>query len=165
MQFQVPQFIQTEDKLVGPFTIKQFVYVGSAGILSFLLYFTVQPWLFAMLSIFLVGGSLALAFIRVEGRALPSVVLSAFGFYWKPQVYVWQPENPETVKGSDGLGVSGNFSLENIVSGAALRSAWKNLQSGTKVSNQQFMQKVDDQYQIFQHVTGDREAARRIDYR
>src|SRR5512135_3305555 len=106
MQFQVPQFIQTEDKLVGPFTIRQFVYVSVAAMFSFLLYFTVQAWLWAVLSIFLVGGALSLAFIKIEGRSLPNVVLSAFGFYWKPQVYVWQPENPKLPKNKESLEVS-----------------------------------------------------------
>ena len=32
MQFQVPQFIEIEDKIIGPFTVKQFIYlVGGAG--------------------------------------------------------------------------------------------------------------------------------------
>lgn len=165
MQFQVPQFIETEDKIVGPFSIRQFIYVGAAGAFSFFLYFTVQTWLWFLLSVFFVGGALALAFLKVEGRNLPNVVASAFRFYWQPQTYVWQPEHPETPKNRETLGVAGGLSLENIVSGAALRSAWKNLQSGAKVSNQQLAQKVEDQYQVFQRLSGERAAARRIDYR
>ncbi|TSC61742.1 MAG: SsrA-binding protein, partial [Parcubacteria group bacterium Athens0416_74] len=28
MQFQVPQFIEVEDKIVGPLTFKQFVFIA-----------------------------------------------------------------------------------------------------------------------------------------
>ena len=28
MQFQVPQFIEVEDKIFGPLTFKQFIYMG-----------------------------------------------------------------------------------------------------------------------------------------
>ena len=38
MRFQVPQFIEVEDKIFGPLTIKQFIYLlGGAG-LSFIIY-------------------------------------------------------------------------------------------------------------------------------
>ena len=74
MQFQVPQFIDTEDRIVGPFTIRQFLYVASAGILSFILYFTVQTWLWAMGTIFLLAIALGLAFLKVEGRPLVHVL-------------------------------------------------------------------------------------------
>ena len=44
MQFQVPQFIETEDKIVGPLTLRQFLYIGAAGLLSFLLFFVLKIW-------------------------------------------------------------------------------------------------------------------------
>ena len=34
MQFQVPQFIETEDKVVGPLTLRQFMYIAGAGAAS-----------------------------------------------------------------------------------------------------------------------------------
>ena len=38
MQFKVPQFIDMEDKIVGPLTLKQFAYILGAGGFSFLLW-------------------------------------------------------------------------------------------------------------------------------
>ncbi|GAH87221.1 unnamed protein product, partial [marine sediment metagenome] len=32
MQFQVPQYIDIEDKVIGPFTIKQFLYIVVAAV-------------------------------------------------------------------------------------------------------------------------------------
>ena len=162
MQFQVPQFIETEDKVVGPFSIRQFIYVGSAGIISFFLYFTVELWLWALGTVFSLAIAMGLAFIKVEGRTLTHVMSAALNFYWKPQTYVWQPEHPEIPK-DDKLKEEG-ASLEGLLSGAALRSAWKNLQTGTKTSPKQFFEKTE-KYQIFQRLSGERRAARRIDYR
>ena len=28
MKFQVPQFIETEEKIIGPFTVKQFIFIA-----------------------------------------------------------------------------------------------------------------------------------------
>ncbi len=168
MQFQVPQFIETEDKIVGPFTIIQFIYIALGGGASFLLYFAVQTWLWGFLSVFIIAAAFSLAFVKISGRSLSRIILSAFNFYWNPQVYVWQPDHPEIAKGPETLrplATPSGVSLENIVSGIALRGVWQDLQTGTKVSNQQFFGKVQERYQVFRKLTGDRQAAQRIDYR
>jgi hypothetical protein len=94
MQYQVPQFIDTEDKIVGPFTLKQFAYVGIACLISAFFYFLVQTWLFFIIAIIFIGGSLALSFLKINGRPLIKIAISAATFYWKPQTYVWKPDHP-----------------------------------------------------------------------
>jgi hypothetical protein len=134
MQFQVPQFIDTEDKIVGPFSLKQFAYVGAAGIVSAIFYFFAQTWLWAIISIIVFGIALSLAFVKIEGRDFASIIVSAFNFYWKPQTYVWQPEHPSMAshpseeKIKTGAGAS---ALEEILakSAAKTRSAIKNTTS------------------------------------
>ncbi len=167
MQFQVPQFIETEDKIVGPFTLRQFIYIAIAGGFSFALYFTVETWLWFAISVFLAAIALSLAFIRISGRSFVHIVMSAFNFYWKPQIYVWQPEHPEIQKSAESLRPlrSSETTIEDIVSGKALRDVWRNLQTGTKVSSQQFLDRTGERYQVFQRLSGERDAARRIDYR
>ncbi|MBI4087653.1 MAG: PrgI family protein [Candidatus Liptonbacteria bacterium] len=164
MQFQVPQFIEAEDKIVGPFTMRQFIYVATGGAFSFLLYFTVQPWLWALLSVFILGAAVALALVKVGGRPLSHAALSAIRFYWQPQTYVWRPETAPAQKPEEAK--NGGVSLESVVSGLALRNAWAKLQTGTKISGEQFIEKPQRQrFQIFQKMTGERQAARRVDYR
>ena len=53
MQFQVPQFTEAEDKIVGPLTLRQFIYIAAAGGVSVMLYFAVITWLWAFLSMFI----------------------------------------------------------------------------------------------------------------
>ena len=61
-QFVVPQFIDVEDKIIGPFTIRQFVYLAGGGGLSFIIY-TYVPFIVALPIIAgVVALSLALAF-------------------------------------------------------------------------------------------------------
>jgi len=38
MRFQVPQFIEVEDKIFGPLTLKQFIYLAGAGGVVFVLW-------------------------------------------------------------------------------------------------------------------------------
>jgi len=144
------------------------MYVGIAVAISAIFYFLVQVWLFAIMSILLVGGSLAISFIKVEGRPLFNVITSAFHFYWKPQTYIWKPEESHVMQRPAER--ESGLPLEAIASGMALHKTWENLQTGTpmvkKSSDRQFIEKkMSERYQIFQKLAGDREAARRVDYR
>ena len=93
MQFKVPQHIEIEDKVFGPFTIKQFVYIiGGLG-LSYLIY--------RLIPILLLGIVLAapimlfaalLAFFPKEkyGKSFADLVESAFSYISKARLYTWK---------------------------------------------------------------------------
>lgn len=171
MQFQVPQFIETEDKLVGPLTLRQFMYVGAAAGLSFLLFFTMPTWLWFILTVFLAGFAFALAFVKINGQSLVRVIFAAFRFFWQPQTYVWQPEHPGFRKDKAAMSefTRPGFSLENIMAGLALKNTWGRLQTGTRKTTEgqgrEVAKKIAERYQIFERISGERRAARRIDYR
>jgi len=169
MQFQVPQFIETEDKIVGPLSLRQFIYVGVGVGISGMLFFILQFWLWVIIAVILIGGSVAIAFVKIGGRPLAKVVLSAFNFYWKPQTYVWQPEHPQLERSkapAETKVPARNTVIEKIAEGTALHKSWEDVQTGKKMSAKQFTeQKMSGRYEIFRKLMGDREAARRVDYR
>lgn len=171
MQFQVPQFIETEDKIVGPLTLKQFVYVAIAAGVSFLLFFIVATWLWFVLTVFLATIAFSLAFIKINGQPMVRVMFSAAKFFWQPQTFVWQPEaQRRAAVGATTPTKPGGFSLQSIVAGMALRNTWQKVQTGTvrkpgEVSPNQIGEKIKERYQIFEKITGERQAARRVDYR
>lgn len=90
MRFSVPQFIDVEDKIIGPLTLKQGIYlVGGVGITVFL--FIKFGFFFA----FLLGGpilflSFLLAFIKIHGRPFIDILASAFFFTVKDKLYLWK---------------------------------------------------------------------------
>jgi hypothetical protein len=90
MQYQVPQFIEIEDKIFGPLTFKQFAYVAGGGAMCFVAY----KFLPIFLSIFIivpVGGlSLALAFYNINNRPFIFMVESAVKFFFSKKLYLWQ---------------------------------------------------------------------------
>jgi hypothetical protein len=172
MQFQVPQFIDTEDKVVGPFSIRQFLFIGIGGIVSAIFYFFVATWLFVIATLVIMGASVALAFVKINGRPLIKVATSAFNFYWKPQTYIWKSEAPAVAQTKAAPSQPGGFSLENMVAGMALHKSWENLQTGTpsptepKLPERQVVEKkMTQRYQVIQKIGGDRQAAKRVDYR
>ena len=90
MRYQVPQFIDVEDKVIGPFTVKQFLYlVGGAG-MSFI-FWTFLPLYIAIIFIALVVPlSLALAFYKVNNKPFIDFLESAFMYYTKQNLYIWK---------------------------------------------------------------------------
>ncbi|TRZ64846.1 MAG: PrgI family protein [Spirochaetia bacterium] len=168
MHFQIPQFIEIENKVVGPLTLKQFFYLAVAAAISFAFYFVLAFWLWIMITAVLVSTSLALAFIKYNGQPLPKIILYAFGFFWRPKFYLWQKTT-----GNQSFEVK-RETLKDFFSGApSIKKLWQDLmttknpipkrEKGLKFPN--WGKKPQEKFQVFRKLTGEKEAARRIDYR
>ena len=91
MKFQVPQFIEIEDKIFGPLTIKQFIYIaGGAGLCFIFFRFFHSLIIVIPLGIIALAFSLALAFYQVNGKPLINMVQSAFGYFIGSKLYLWK---------------------------------------------------------------------------
>ena len=97
MQFRVPQFIDIEDKIFGPFTFKQFIYlVGGAG-MSYLVY-RFLPLLIAIpLILPIAGTALALTFYKVNGQPFVDIMQSYFNYLFKNKLYIWKKSKAEKI--------------------------------------------------------------------
>lgn len=91
MRFQVPQFIDVEDVIFGPFTFRQFVYIlGGAGISYILFQFVPTPFIAILLIVPVMGLSLALAFYKFNGRPFVTTLEAAFHYFKKSKKYLWK---------------------------------------------------------------------------
>ncbi|MEK7174124.1 MAG: PrgI family protein [Patescibacteria group bacterium] len=171
MQFQIPQFIETEDKIVGPLSIRQFAYVVAAAGFAAMLYFIINTVVWRFVAIPIVAIGIAFAFIKVNGGPLIGLAIAAGRFYWKPQTFVWQPEHPQ-IKKTEFVNPATSFglALERIATGLALKTVWRQVQVGSKTTSPaetiaKSLPQTKERYEILQRLTGARQAARRVDYR
>lgn len=98
MQFQVPQFIEVEDKIFGPLTFKQFVYVAGGAGLAYLMW-RILPFYIAVPFVLASGGvGTAFAFFQFNGR--PFIIAVENGFYYliRSKLYLWNNERREKNK-------------------------------------------------------------------
>ncbi len=99
-QYQVPQFIEIEDKIFGPLTFKQFIYVvGGAG-LAFIIYRFVPFSIIAFPLMFgAIALALALAFYKINNRSFIFAIESAFYYYINSKLYIWKKKEkkPERI--------------------------------------------------------------------
>ena len=101
MRFQVPQFINVEDKIFGPFTLKQFIYLAGGGGICFVIW-TFLKWWGVILIIPVALFAVALAFYKVHSKPFISVIESAFKYYMNNQLYTWK-KMPNKKTRAEGL--------------------------------------------------------------
>jgi hypothetical protein len=92
MQFKVPQFIDVEDKVVGPLTFKQFAYLaGGAGLIYLSLHSL--PVLLGLPIAGIFGAlAVALAFFKYNEKPFIHVLEAFIRFYTKSRLYLWHKE-------------------------------------------------------------------------
>jgi len=92
MQFKVPQFIDIEDQIIGPLTIKQFLYLVAGLILLAILWYFLRLAAFIIVAIPVVVFFGALAFYKYQGRPFVSLIGSFFKYLTKPKLYLWRKD-------------------------------------------------------------------------
>lgn len=91
MEFIVPQFIEREPKIAGPFTFKQLIFIGASAGLSILLYFSIKSLLiFLPIAFLLNGAAFLLAFFKINGSPVWIVIKNFFIFLGQPRIYLWR---------------------------------------------------------------------------
>lgn len=101
MRYQIPQFIDVEDKIVGPLTLKQFVYLAGGAGMCFVAY-KYTPLIISIVLITLIGIlSASLAFYKINNKPFIDFLESAFMFYTKGNLYIWKKEQKKIVRADE----------------------------------------------------------------
>jgi len=89
-QFLVPQFIDVEDKIIGPITTRQFVELLAMGLFDFIAYSLADFSLFLFIAIINLAFFGTLAFFRVNGQPFHFFILNIIQTFKKPKLRVWR---------------------------------------------------------------------------
>lgn len=88
-QFTVPQFIDVEDKVFGPITVRQFVIILFCGVLTAIAYRLLDLIMFIIVTLGIFGLGGVVAFLRVNGRPFHFFVLNLLQTITKPKLRLW----------------------------------------------------------------------------
>ena len=97
MRFEVPQFINVEDKLFGPFTFKQSIYLVGGGGMIFLIYRLLPSFVVFILGIPIAAFTLALVFYKPNGRPFIKMVESYVLYIFTQKFYIWRQKDPKNI--------------------------------------------------------------------
>lgn len=89
MRFIVPQFIDVEDKIIGPLAVRQFVTILVTAGLIYLEFKLFSFVIFILAALTTAGIGLAFTFVRVNGQPLHYVVLNILQTMQKPNLRSW----------------------------------------------------------------------------
>lgn len=98
MRFQVPQFIDIEDKIFGPFTFKQFVYLAGGAGSAYAIWKLLPTLIAVFLVIPILGIALALTFYKVNGKPFIEVMQAYVAYSLKSKLFIWKQRKIEKKK-------------------------------------------------------------------
>ncbi len=174
MLFQIPQFIETEDKIVGPLSLKQFLYVGAAGGLIFGLFFILNKTVWFMVSVLIGSMGASLAFIQYNGQPLPKILWYAVNYFWRPRLYLWRrAEEVKAFNLPSGSAETRRGNMEQFFSGMpSVKKLWQDLSTSKsplpkreKMTSNIPAAETKERFELFRKTTGERSISRRVDYR
>lgn len=88
-QFVVPQFIETEDKILGPISVRQFALMLGAFFIEFILFRLLSFGVFLAIGIPLLAFAIIISFVKVNGQPFHYFGLNVIQTLKKPSLRVW----------------------------------------------------------------------------
>ncbi len=96
MLFEVPQFIEVEDKIFGPLTWRQFLYIGGGIGMGIVLFFTTPFIIFLIIGLPLAILAGALAFYPINSRPFSFFLEAIINYVRRQKLYLWK-QKKETI--------------------------------------------------------------------
>ena len=88
-QFTVPQFIDVEDKIIGPITVRQFLNFLGAAIIIAISYRLFDFALFATVGVVVIIIAVVFGFIKINSQPFHLFTLSLYKTLRRPKTRVW----------------------------------------------------------------------------
>ncbi|MES2023452.1 MAG: PrgI family protein [Patescibacteria group bacterium] len=96
MQFKVPQFLDIEDKIFGPFTFREFAYLAGGGGLCYVLFKLLGFW-YGAIPILLIGGLAALlTFYKPNNKPFINMLEAGVKYAIQDKLYIWEKRMVKT---------------------------------------------------------------------
>lgn len=88
-QYVVPQFIDVEDKIFGPVTVRQFLILLVAALILFIIFKIADRTLFILCTLVIGGFALIVAFIKINGQVFHYFLLNVAQHWLRPALRIW----------------------------------------------------------------------------
>lgn len=93
-KFVAPQFIDVEDRIIGPITTRQFILMVIGGVVVFIVYKLFDTISFILVTLLTVMAVIIFGFVKINGRRFHEFVASMVEALRRPRVRVWYKRVP-----------------------------------------------------------------------
>lgn len=94
-QFVVPQFIDVEDKIIGPITTRQFLIILGTALILFVMYKILRFLYFILTGLPVAGVAATFAFARVNGAPFHLFFLNILQTSRRPKTRIWYKDTTD----------------------------------------------------------------------
>jgi len=130
-QFVIPQFIDVEDKIIGPITTRQFLILLVGGLLIFLEFKLTDFSLFLLEGLITIVICGSFAFMKMNGMPFHFFVINIIQRFKRPSLRIWHKEFNSRELASHRIGQ--NADLPKMVNKAHVSLSHSRLQELTLV--------------------------------
>ncbi len=92
MLSNVPQFIDIEDRIVGPLTFKQIGWLALGGVILIVVWNLLEFSAFIIVAFIIAAIFSALAFYKPYNQPLITFIMYSFVYLFRPKLYVWRKD-------------------------------------------------------------------------
>ena len=136
MLINVPQYIDVEDKIAGPLTMKQLGWCIALGVILMIMWNVVPTPVFFITGLPISALFIALAFFKPYGQPMGSFVVFAVMYFFRPKVYVWKRTSQNVINIPQKAKAKEVFSVDKHMNSDSLRNLAQMLDSeGTTYSS------------------------------
>jgi hypothetical protein len=96
MEYPLPQFLEIKPKVAGPFNLRQIIYIVAGATISIFFYLTFPLMFFVVITIPIMIIAFILAFAKIKGFPVPTILVRSFRFLFKNKQYVWHKTEQAT---------------------------------------------------------------------
>ncbi|MCD5382488.1 MAG: PrgI family protein [Candidatus Pacebacteria bacterium] len=97
MRFAVPQFIEVEDKIFGPLTWRQFVYLAGGGGVAVILFLTASFLVFLLIGLPIIILAGFLAFHKINNRPFSVFLESVINYFANEKLFLWRRSESQVI--------------------------------------------------------------------
>jgi len=91
-QVVVPQFLDVEDKIIGPVSVRQFVEMMIGAIIIAILYKLFDFPLFVISGLAIIAITLIVAFVKINGQSFHLFLLNFVQTIKRPKLKIWRKQ-------------------------------------------------------------------------
>ncbi|MBI2098943.1 PrgI family protein [Candidatus Uhrbacteria bacterium] len=91
-QFVVPQFLDVEDKILGPITARQFIILIVTFLVAAIMYRLLAFGYFIFFGILVIAAGAVIAFVRINGQPFHYFLLNLVQTLRRPPLRVWNKQ-------------------------------------------------------------------------
>ncbi len=156
MRFQVPQFVDIQDKIIGPLTLKQFLYYVFAVMALTPVYMLADLGLLITIAIPVLGVAALFAHVKFYGQTFAAILMSGISYVMGDKMFLWRrTSSAKFMRVGGGEYDVDTVSVSQELPGSSLKNIERMLNTQGNIIGEDASDPLTDEEEIFEAGRGE----------